>query len=82
MEPKNATGEQSGRGRHGNRETERQSDSGLQPVLRFWGSYCYADVSDWTKAEVDDLSDSLEAMPESNRRKSLMRDSGCENSSG
>lgn len=54
------------------RENGRQplEDEGkLERVLSFWGSYCYADVSSWTKDEIDEFSESLEEPPGSSRQK-------------
>ncbi len=73
MEPMAAPGEQTTRKQPGNDEKKQESDSKLESVLSFWGSYCFADVSGWTQDEVEELSDSLGAVPESVRRNGLIR---------
>ena len=51
-----------------NGKIENKCGTKLEPVLRFWGSYCYADVSEWTEDEISEFSESVEATPGSVRR--------------
>ncbi len=60
MVRKTEIGEQPKSGPLQNVETPRENDSGLEKVLSFWGSYCFADVSSWTSDEVDGFADLLE----------------------
>ena len=56
-------------------EAPPEKNSRLEKVMSFWGSYCFVNVSSWTKDEVKDFADSREAIPEPIRRMRSIIDS-------
>jgi len=68
MESKIEHGERTNRESLQTGEAPPEDDSRLEKVMSFWGSYCFANVSSWTKDEIEDFADSIDSIPEPIRR--------------